>query len=93
VKALFIRVARSLLGVRAEVAKHLAEIKLDQAFDGLVTGLKDKDVWCAEPWWHLPIQDARHPALKPLVKRRCQLPLRQLLSALGNCCGKPRREA
>jgi len=30
--------ARSLLGVRAEVAKHLAEIKLDQAFDGLVVG-------------------------------------------------------
>lgn len=30
-------------GVRAEVAKQLAEIKLDQAFDGLVAGLKDED--------------------------------------------------
>ncbi|WP_353932864.1 M1 family metallopeptidase [Okeanomitos corallinicola TIOX110] len=29
-------------GVRVEVAKQLAEIKLDQAFDGLVTGLKDQ---------------------------------------------------
>jgi aminopeptidase N len=29
-------------GVRVEVAKHLAEVKLDQAFDGLVAGLKDK---------------------------------------------------
>jgi aminopeptidase N len=29
--------------VRAEVASQLVEIKLDQAFDGLVTGLKDKD--------------------------------------------------
>ncbi len=30
-------------GVRAEVAKCLAEIKLDQVFDGLVAGLKDED--------------------------------------------------
>ncbi|MGB8689383.1 MAG: M1 family metallopeptidase [Microcoleus sp.] len=30
-------------GVRAEVASELVEIKLDQAFEGLVTGLKDKD--------------------------------------------------
>ncbi|MBD2202424.1 M1 family metallopeptidase [Calothrix sp. FACHB-1219] len=29
-------------GVRVEVAKQLAEIKLDQAFDGLVVGLEDK---------------------------------------------------
>jgi aminopeptidase N len=29
-------------GVRVEVAKQLAEIKLDQAFDGLVIGLQDK---------------------------------------------------
>jgi aminopeptidase N len=29
-------------GVRVEVAKQLAEIKLDQAFDALVVGLKDK---------------------------------------------------
>lgn len=30
-------------GVRVEVAKQLAEIKLDQAFDGLVEGLADKN--------------------------------------------------
>ncbi|MCC5637390.1 M1 family metallopeptidase [Nostoc sp. CHAB 5844] len=30
-------------GVRVEVAKQLAEVKLDQAFDGLVAGLKDKN--------------------------------------------------
>ena len=30
-------------GVRVEVAKQLAEVALDQAFDGLVAGLKDKN--------------------------------------------------
>jgi len=30
-------------GVRSEVAKQLAEIKLDQAFDSLVSGLQDGD--------------------------------------------------
>jgi aminopeptidase N len=30
-------------GMRVEAAKQLAEIKLDQAFDGLVPGLKDKN--------------------------------------------------
>ncbi|MEA5579165.1 M1 family metallopeptidase [Anabaena sp. UHCC 0451] len=30
-------------GVRVEVAKQLAEIQLDQAFDGLVTGLQDQN--------------------------------------------------
>ncbi|MBH8565624.1 M1 family metallopeptidase [Nostoc sp. CENA67] len=30
-------------GVRVEVAKKLAEIKLDQAFDGLIPGLEDKN--------------------------------------------------
>jgi len=30
-------------GVRVEVAKQLATVKLDQAFDGLVAGLKDTD--------------------------------------------------
>ncbi|GAA6621826.1 M1 family aminopeptidase [Scytonema sp. NUACC26] len=30
-------------GVRTEVAKQIAEIKLDQTFDALVVGLKDKD--------------------------------------------------
>ncbi|NET72298.1 MAG: M1 family metallopeptidase [Sphaerospermopsis sp. SIO1G2] len=30
-------------GVRSEVAKQLAEIKLDQAFDGLVVGLEDNN--------------------------------------------------
>ncbi|MEH1941660.1 MAG: M1 family metallopeptidase [Nostoc sp.] len=32
-----------LWGVRVEVAKQLAQINLDQAFDGLVIGLKDKN--------------------------------------------------
>ncbi|ABA19942.1 Peptidase M1, membrane alanine aminopeptidase [Trichormus variabilis ATCC 29413] len=32
-------------GVRVEVAKQLAEIKLDQAFDGLVEGLADKSAY------------------------------------------------
>ncbi|BAB72552.1 M1 family aminopeptidase [Anabaena sp. FACHB-709] len=32
-------------GVRVEVAKQLAEIKLDQAFDGLVEGLADKNAY------------------------------------------------
>jgi aminopeptidase N len=30
-------------GVRAEVAKNLASVKLDQAFEGLVAGLQDED--------------------------------------------------
>jgi aminopeptidase N len=30
-------------GVRVEAAKNLAEIKLDQAFSGLVAGLKDEN--------------------------------------------------
>ena len=30
-------------GVRVEVAKHLASIKLDQAFEGLVAGIKDEN--------------------------------------------------
>ena len=30
-------------GVRVEVAKQLAQINLDQAFDGLISGLKDKN--------------------------------------------------
>ncbi|MBD2296880.1 M1 family metallopeptidase [Anabaena sphaerica FACHB-251] len=33
----------SFWGVRVEVAKQLAEIKLDQAFDGLVFGLQDRN--------------------------------------------------
>lgn len=33
----------SFWGVRFEIAGHLSEIKLDQAFEGLVEGLKDKD--------------------------------------------------
>ncbi|MBG1241729.1 M1 family metallopeptidase [Nostoc sp. NZL] len=35
----------SLWGVRVEVAKQLAQINLDQAFDGLVLGLKDKNAY------------------------------------------------
>ncbi len=34
-----------LWGVRVEVAKQLAQINLDQAFDGLITGLKDKNAY------------------------------------------------
>jgi aminopeptidase N len=34
-----------LWGVRVEVAKQLAKINLDQAFDGLVVGLKDKNAY------------------------------------------------
>ncbi|MEH2282222.1 MAG: M1 family metallopeptidase [Nostoc sp.] len=34
-----------LWGVRVEVAKELAQINLDQAFDGLVAGLKDKNAY------------------------------------------------
>ncbi|MEH2248597.1 M1 family metallopeptidase [Nostoc sp.] len=35
----------ALWGVRVEVAKQLAKINLDQAFDGLVPGLKDKNAY------------------------------------------------
>ncbi|MBN3963559.1 M1 family metallopeptidase [Nostoc sp. NMS8] len=35
----------SLWGVRVEVAKQLAKINLDQAFDALVAGLKDKNAY------------------------------------------------
>jgi aminopeptidase N len=34
-----------LWGVRVEAAKQLAQINLDQVFDGLVTGLKDKNAY------------------------------------------------
>jgi len=44
VKALSVAVLQDpYWGVRAEVAKYLGEIKLDQAFDGLVAGLQDQD--------------------------------------------------
>ncbi|MDZ8188497.1 MAG: M1 family metallopeptidase [Nostoc sp. ChiSLP02] len=35
----------SFWGVRVQVAKLLSQINLDQAFDGLVVGLKDKDAY------------------------------------------------
>ncbi|MBG1267632.1 M1 family metallopeptidase [Nostoc sp. WHI] len=35
----------SLRGVRVEMAKQLAQINLDQAFEGLVLGLKDKNAY------------------------------------------------
>ena len=35
--------AEPFWGVRVEVARNLATIKLDQAFDGLTAGLKDTD--------------------------------------------------
>jgi aminopeptidase N len=59
-------------GVRAEVAKQLAEIKLDQAFDGLVVGLKDEDALVrrsvVEALANIKTHDT-YKALKPLVEK------------------------
>lgn len=59
-------------GVRAEVANQLAEIKLDQAFDGLVTGLKDKDARVRRAvvgaLASIKTNDS-YKALKPLVEK------------------------
>ena len=58
-------------GVRVEVAKQLAEIKLDQAFDGLVAGLKDKNALVrravVEALANIKTQNT-YKALKPLVE-------------------------
>jgi aminopeptidase N len=44
VKALSDALGQDLFwGVRVEVAKHLASIKLDQAFEGIVAGIKDEN--------------------------------------------------
>ncbi len=58
-------------GVRAEVAKQLTEIKLDQAFDALVTGLKDEEARTrravVEALSQIKTQES-YEALKPLVE-------------------------
>ncbi|MEP0755292.1 M1 family metallopeptidase [Trichocoleus sp. Lan] len=61
----------SFWGVRAEVAKQLAEVKLDQAFDGLVAGLKDKEALVrravVQALGTIKTHDS-YKALKPLVE-------------------------
>ncbi len=58
-------------GVRVEVAKQLAEIKLNQAFDGLVVGLKDKNALVrravVEALANIKTHDT-YKALKPFVE-------------------------
>jgi len=58
-------------GVRAEVAKQLAEIKLDQAFDQLLPGLQDENALVrravVEALANIKIHDT-YKALKPLVE-------------------------
>ena len=73
VKALSAALKRDYFwGVRAEVAKSLADIKLDQAFDGLVAGLKDQDALVrravVEALANIKTHDA-YKALKPLVEK------------------------
>ncbi len=59
-------------GVRVEVAKQLAEVKLDQAFDGLIAGLKDTDARVrravVEALSDIKTQES-YKALKPLVEK------------------------
>ncbi|MGB3511509.1 MAG: M1 family metallopeptidase [Microcoleaceae cyanobacterium] len=61
----------SFWGVRVEVAKQLAKIKLDQVFEGLVEGLKDEDARVrravVEALKTIKTHDS-YKALKPLVK-------------------------
>ncbi|BCL38748.1 M1 family metallopeptidase [Nostoc sp. MS1] len=58
-------------GVRVEVAKQLAEIKLDQAFDGLVEGLTDKNPYVrravVQALAHIKTR-ASYKAVKSVVK-------------------------
>ncbi|MGE5660209.1 MAG: M1 family aminopeptidase [Actinomycetota bacterium] len=59
-------------GVRAEIASQLAEIKLDQAFEALVTGLKDKDARVRRAVVGALAQlktNESYKALKPLVEK------------------------
>ncbi|RMH72629.1 MAG: DUF3458 domain-containing protein [Cyanobacteria bacterium J007] len=62
----------SFWGVRVEVAKQLGTVKLDQAFDGLVKGLKDKDARVrravVEALGSIKTH-ASYKAIKPLVKK------------------------
>jgi len=59
-------------GVRVEVAKQLTEIKLDQVFDALVTGLKDENALLrravVEALAQIKTQQS-YEALKPLVEK------------------------
>ncbi|CDN12438.1 aminopeptidase [Richelia intracellularis] len=58
-------------GVRAEVAKQLSKIKLDQAFDGLTPGLKDTDARVRRAVVEALATiktNASYKALKPIVK-------------------------
>ena len=73
VKALSTALLRdSFWGVRSEVAKQLAEIKLDQAFHGLVAGLKDEHALVrravVEALANIKT-DESYKALKPLVQK------------------------
>ena len=58
-------------GIRVEVAKQLAEIKLDQAFDALVVGLQDKNALVrravVDSLASIKTQDS-YKALKPIVE-------------------------
>ncbi|TAF08347.1 MAG: aminopeptidase [Nostocales cyanobacterium] len=51
-------------GVRVEVAKQLAEIKLDQAFDGLVSGLQDQNPCVRRSVLESLSQIKTHPSYK-----------------------------
>ncbi|MEP0870713.1 M1 family metallopeptidase [Trichocoleus desertorum AS-A10] len=59
-------------GVRAEIAKQLADVKLDQAFAGLVTGLKDEVAQVrravVEALASIKTSES-YKALKPIVER------------------------
>lgn len=59
-------------GVRVEVAKQLAEVALDQAFDGLVAGLKDKNSRVRRATVEALSKiktHASYKAIKPLVEK------------------------
>lgn len=58
-------------GVRLEVAKNLAEVKLDQAFDGLVASLQDENALVRRAAIEALAQiktNASYKAIKPFVK-------------------------
>lgn len=61
-----------LWGVRVEVAKQLASVKLDQAFDGLVAGLQDADARVrravVEALADIKTQES-YAALKPIAEQ------------------------
>ncbi|MBD1831151.1 M1 family metallopeptidase [Cyanobacteria bacterium FACHB-472] len=62
----------SCWGVRAEVAKQLSEVKLDQSFDALVVGLQDKEALVrravVQALAQIKTQES-YKALKPLVEK------------------------